>query len=232
MHPVLAELGSVTIYSYGAFVALAVAVSWVYARWLSRRLQVSAALAADVLFIGFSAGVLGARLFYVAQRWSEFSSQPWRAFALQEGGLVWYGGFFGGLLAGATFLHLKRQPKIFWADFFACILPVAHGIGRLGCFMNGCCHGKFMNDQTTHHPVQLYETFFLTGLSIALFVVLTRFYKKGRVLASYLVGYGTIRFGLEFFRGDQALLSGLTLPQWLSLGLVIVGLVIYPRERR
>ena len=186
MHPVLCSFGSLTIYSYGVFVALAVLVSWIYARALSSKLRVSSPLAADILFILFTSGILGARIFYVAQRWADYSSQPWRAFALQEGGLVWYGGFFGALLAGYFFLHWKHEPKIFWADFFACIVPLAHGIGRLGCFFNGCCYGKYLG-QATRHPVQLYEVVLLGLLAAATYQQMTRAYRPGRVVTTYFI---------------------------------------------
>src|SRR5262245_36325763 len=95
--------------------------------------------AADILFFLFVAGVIGARLFYVIQHFDEYASAPWRAFLLREGGLVWYGGLIVSASSGLLYAHWRGWALLKLSDFYVPILALAHGVGRLGCFMNGCC---------------------------------------------------------------------------------------------
>ena len=99
-------------------------------------------------------------------------------------------------------------------------LPLGHAIGRVGCFLAGCCFGHpttlpwgvaFTDPHSLVareylgvplHPTQLYEVV----ANLILFFILQHMYKKphknGAIVAAYVIGYGVIRFGIEFFRGD------------------------------
>lgn len=85
-------------------------------------------------------GVIGARVFYVVQKWDEFQSFG-QIFQLTEGGLVIYGGVIGGLLAGVTFavVHKMKIPAI--ADLIAPGFLIGLCLGRIGCLLHGCCFG-------------------------------------------------------------------------------------------
>jgi phosphatidylglycerol:prolipoprotein diacylglycerol transferase len=187
------------------------------------------------------AGVVGARLFYVALHWSWFQSQPWEIIALWHGGLVWYGGFLGGLAAAWWYAHRRRLTFLSVAEQAIPSVALAHGIGRIGCFLNGCCYGRpaegccgvwLPGHPEPVAPVQLYEAIGLVALFLALRSVQEHRagQRSGRVLGAYLCGYGGLRFLLEFWRGDQqAIWLGLTLQQLLSAGLTIVGLGLFGR---
>jgi phosphatidylglycerol:prolipoprotein diacylglycerol transferase len=91
-------------------------------------------------------GVLGARIFYVIQKWDEFSDKALgdRLFAivkLTEGGLVIYGGMIGGILAAIVFCYKHRQPIRAMGDLVAPAFLIGLAFGRIGCLMNGCCYG-------------------------------------------------------------------------------------------
>jgi phosphatidylglycerol:prolipoprotein diacylglycerol transferase len=92
-------------------------------------------------------GVAGARIFYVAQKWDDdFSGLPIgeRLVAivkLTEGGLVIYGGVMGGILAGAIFCLVHRQPMRAFGDLIAPAFLIGYAFGRIGCLLNGCCFG-------------------------------------------------------------------------------------------
>lgn len=160
----------------------------------------------------------------------------WRNYL--SGGMVFYGGL-AGALAGATlaarFFHLSLERYL---PVLIPSLPLAHGIGRLGCFAAGCCYGLPASWGITYTcspfaptgipliPVQLIEA----GGEIGLCFLLLRLEKKGgapvRLLGLYALLYAGMRFLLEFFRGDLArgALGGLSTSQWLSLALLPVGL--------
>ncbi|MBI4432888.1 MAG: prolipoprotein diacylglyceryl transferase [Candidatus Omnitrophica bacterium] len=222
MHPIFFQAGPITVYSYGVFVALAALAAFWYVRLKKPQ-------AADLLFLLFISGILGARIFYVVQHWDDYWSQPFHFFWLWEGGLVWYGGFIGALAAGILYARAHGQSAWSWADFFAPILPVSQAIGRVGCFLNGCCFGKLRADGVARHPAQLYEMALLLLLGLFLFFMASRKHKEGMIFAAYLGGYGLIRFIVEFFRGDQEILLVLTVPQWISLLLMAAALLLFKK---
>lgn len=91
-------------------------------------------------------GMLGARMFYVIQKWNELAGESireklWTALQVTEGGLVVYGGVIGGLIGVAFWSRKNRFPLMVLAD---CITPaffIGLAFGRIGCLLNGCCYG-------------------------------------------------------------------------------------------
>ncbi len=230
MHPVLFRFQVLTLYTYGAMVALAVLASLVAAEVRAKRFGLEKSQAADVLFMLFLFGVLGARVFYVVQHWDAFAADPWSAFRLQEGGLVWYGGLICAAAGGIGYARWRGWPVLRLADFFAPISAMAHGIGRIGCFLNGCCYGREL-PSGGHFPAQLLEAAGLFAVSAFLFAYARRNPALGRVLGAYLGLYGLLRFGVEFTRGDNAHHFYLTLPQWISLGFITAGFYLWKARR-
>ena len=241
MHPILLKTQSFTFYTYGLCVALAMTLALALTFRRSIRAGISWSDALDLLFILFVAGLAGSRLAYVAQNWDYFRSDPWNAVRIQEGGLVWYGGFWLGLACGFVYCAWKKQSVLFWMDFFAPTAALAHAVGRMGCFLNGCCTGRpttfflcvrFPEDGFSRHPVQLYEAALLTMLGCALLILNRKQRRPGQIFGVYLLGYGVIRFMLEFLRDGQALFVHLTLPQWISLALIAVSPLFFMKTRQ
>lgn len=223
MYPVLFKSQYVTFYSYGVCVAAAVALAWLLTFFLARRASYPAAQAADLLFLVFISGIAGARLFYVLLHPDEYAGRWHAVFFLQEGGLVWYGGALAATVTGFFYAKALGLRAAAWADFFSPLIPLSHALGRVGCFLNGCCFGR------DGYPVQLYESGLLAALSAFLFMRFFRRKKEGEVFCFYLAGYGAIRFMLEFLRGDQSVFAGLTLPQWMSLFFMAAAFMLYGR---
>ena len=94
---------------------------------------------AFVILVG---GILGGRLFYSILNFDFFLDNPQEIFMLWHGGLVWYGGFFGGLISASVYLKLKKKPFFKTADMVVPFVALGHAIGRIGCFLNGCCYGR------------------------------------------------------------------------------------------
>lgn len=220
MHPVLFQIGGFTVYTYGFFTALAVGVSYGMARRRAPRFGFSPAEAGDLVFILFVAGVTGARFLYILQHLEAYRGRYWHAFNIQEGGLVWYGGFIAAALSGLLYGRTRGWPLLKWCDFLAPILAVGHAIGRIGCFFNGCCYGL------PGVPVQLYESAALLFIAFFLFRVSGPRRRDGESFALYLLMYAAARFGLEFWRGDQTHFALFTLPQWTSLVLFAGALLL------
>ncbi|MDP3703566.1 MAG: prolipoprotein diacylglyceryl transferase [Candidatus Omnitrophota bacterium] len=236
---VLLQFGPVTIYSYGAMMVVAfVTATWLAGRAANRLAAPARVLAqaqiVDLCCLAMLGGVVGARLFFVVQHWEVFIREPLEIPAIWHGGLVWYGGFLGGLLSIVAYLQLHAMPVLRGIDQIIPFVPLGHALGRVGCFLNGCCYGKPIGQ--TQVPTQLLESVSL----LVLFLVLRRVQQRhvsapaGRLFGLYLIGYAVIRFFIEFLRGDQTVAwAGLTLQQLLSIGALLAGgLLIAPRPRR
>ena len=243
MHPILFRFGPFHLYSYG----LMLAVGFLTASALASRRAAAAGLDPNRIqtlsLVVLVAGLIGARSVYVILNWELFRSDPLEILRLDHGGLVFYGGLAAGLLAGLSYIRKAALPLLRTVDLMIPPLVIAHAIGRLGCFFNGCCYGKptslpwafvFLPDGLPRHPTQLYES---GALLLIFFVLKNR--ERGRaapgvLLLTYGFLYGAWRFCVEFLRGDNPILAwNLTLFQWISLPLAMgCGLLLWMSRRR
>ncbi len=147
-------------------------------------------------------------------------------------GFTFYGGLLGGLLAavpGCYLIGRKGRLTFTLLDILSVCLMLGHAIGRIGCFLGGCCYGKptdgvlglpypIGGSWVRAYPTQLYDSAFLFLLFL---------YSRKNVsnaLQRYLLFYGLFRFFIEFLRGDDRGLSwGLSPSQWISVLLIIAG---------
>jgi phosphatidylglycerol:prolipoprotein diacylglycerol transferase len=134
------------IRGYGVFLMLGVvtAVSIVAVR--SKLIGVSVDQVLALAIWSVIGGMVGARLFYVIQKWSELKGDSlveklFEAFKFTEGGLVVYGGLFGGLAVSMIWCFVKKVPMLAIADLATPAFLIGLAFGRLGCLMNGCCYG-------------------------------------------------------------------------------------------
>jgi phosphatidylglycerol:prolipoprotein diacylglycerol transferase len=165
-------------------------------------------------------GIVGARIFYVIGHFSEFSGHYGDIFQLNMEGLVFYGGMLLGLSMAILVGYLRKVR--FWSimDLAGLCVPVALAIGRVGCLLNGCCYGKPTSLPWgitypassgiigARHPTQIYELV----LDLTLFGLLwwkkDDFARDGIVFWLFVMGYGLIRFTVEFFRDHQQAFAG------------------------
>ncbi len=247
MHPVLFTIGPVTLYTYGAMLVVALLVCVWQATRAARHLPgafvaVTGERLVDLICLSVLGGIIGGRLVYVLLHGESFTRSPLDALAIWQGGLVWYGGLLGGLLTAWWYVRAKRL--VWWrvADQVAPFLALGHAVGRIGCFLNGCCYGKptdawcgvvFPGDPHAVIPTQLFEALGLW----ALYLVLRRLQRPevlrrpGRLSGVYCIGYAVLRFLIEYVRGDQTIAwAGLTLQQLISLGVLFVGVILFTRR--
>ena len=249
MHPILLKLGPLTVYTYGVMLAVAFTVStWLAVRAARgmppERVAITPGQLWDFSSVALLGGIAGGRVFYVLLHWGWFLDSPQDVVAIWRGGLVWYGGFLGGLLAGWCYVRAKRLVYLRVLDQFIPFVALGHAIGRVGCFLNGCCYGRptqawcgvvFPGQSLPALPTQLIEA----GGLLVLFVSLRKMAQRpwvlgrpGRLLGLYLVSYAGLRFVVEFLRGDQVpIWAGLTLQQLISLSLLVVGILLVFRNR-
>ena len=243
--PVALQLGPVSIRWYGLMYLVGFVGGLLLGRlrvrtrpdlgWTTRDLD-------DLLFYCVLGVVLGGRLGYVLfYKWSEYMHDPIRILYVWEGGMSFHGGFLGVILAMWWFARRTRRKWFEVTDFLAPLAPVGLAAGRIGNFINAELWGRptdvpwamiFRNvDELPRHPSQLYEAA-LEG--VLLFVVLWLFSSKprptGAVSGLFLLGYGVVRFAAEFTREPDSFLGllamGWSMGQWLSLPMIIGGVVL------
>lgn len=237
MQPVLFHIGPLPIYTYGFCVALGVMLAvFLMRRWSPREGWTSDEVL-DLLLLFTLTSFAGARVFYIIQHLDYYLHHPLEMVRIWEGGVVFYGGVIGGIIFLWFYSRKKRWPGLKVADFLAPFIALAHGFGRIGCFLNGCCYGKesslpwsvrYPFLAFSVHPVQLYEA----GYNFLAFAILLGIHDRkktdGETALAYFLIYGTGRFFLENFRGDnQAFLIGLTLPQLISVAFVAASVLFY-----
>jgi phosphatidylglycerol:prolipoprotein diacylglycerol transferase len=226
-------------------------LAFTLATWQARRAAhalpdpklISPSQATDLACVALLGGIVGARVFFALLHWEFFVQAPLAFFALWQGGLVWYGGFAGGLLATWWYARRHRLPLLPLADLYAPALALGHAIGRVGCFLNGCCFGRpteawcgiaVPGVPGRVLPVQLMEALGLFFLYLALRSLQQPARlgsRPGGLFGLYLCAYGVLRFALEYVRGDQvSAVAGLTLQQLLSLLIILAGALLLPRR--
>lgn len=247
MYPVLFQIAGFQIRTYSLMLLLAFVVGiillWVI---LKRRTLIDPAVVSDFAFWVIIGVVIGARLAYVFMHWPEFADNPAAIFKIWEGGAVYYGGFILALAAGFTYLRVKKIPVLPLLDAIAPVIALGEGIGRIGCFLNGCCFGQPTDVCGVTFPEQSFASsifgsghsiwptqLFQAGGGILLFVILFLLMRlvrlrKGQLFAIFLAGFGAFRFGVNFLRYYEDTLN-LWTNNWIAIGLVIVGvgLAIY-----
>jgi phosphatidylglycerol---prolipoprotein diacylglyceryl transferase len=270
------------IASYSAFLLLALIGGYLMTRWRAKGMGIDGADIDNLTLLIAISSLFGARLF---SWWFEFPDgvSLWQAMTSASGGMVFYGGMIFGVLAVVAYAACTCMSIGNLADACAPGLALGLAIGRIGCFMAGCCWGdvcitntqalaihdpsvlrqvrtipflsasgfpfavryptdadatqqhrdlglisKTATQSLPVHPVQLYET----GCALLLCLYLLRAFKRrqweGHIIWQFILGYGVIRFSLEFLRADNpAAFAGLTLSQLISLMMIAAAVAVF-----
>jgi phosphatidylglycerol:prolipoprotein diacylglycerol transferase len=237
MHRIIFQIGPFSLYSYGLLVAFGFLLATFLILKDSGRFALSRESVFDCLIAILLGGLVGGRLLFVLINWKYYSHDLMRIFMVHEGGLAFQGALAAGIFSGAILSRIKGIP--FWkaGDLVAPYIALAQALGRVGCFLNGCCYGKviyggigvtFPGETVMRIPTQIYSSLFLLALFVFLLSVRDKRPFDGYVLVLYLVLYSVFRFSMDFFRGDElSRLFGLTLSQVISIAMFIFGTACY-----
>ncbi|MGB9681493.1 MAG: prolipoprotein diacylglyceryl transferase [bacterium] len=234
MHPILLHYGNIVIRSWGVMVVTGIIVAVFLSMREAGKRGVDPENIIDLAIILIVTGVIGARVVYVLTNLSEYRDNIEMAFSIKTGGLAWPGAFLFALVA--TILFVRWRKLSFWliADILAPYLALGYSIGRIGCFLNGCCFGKTTYKAwwmvymlgSYRYPTQIYAS--LASFLIFLFLVTrTSWYQfPGKRFLVYIILYALYRFIVEFYRYNSTYILGLSPAQWGMLGTIIVTSVI------
>ena len=228
MYPEICKIGPFVIYSYGLTLVIAFGLS----SWLLLKQAKKTGFNPDeifnLVFLVFISGIIGARIFYVITNIGDYLRSPLEIFMLSHGGLSWFGGLFLGATCGILYLKKKKLGIYKVLDLIVPFIALGHAIGRIGCFLNGCCFGS-----ASGFPPQILSSLILLLFFVVLRLLQDRPHLAGEIFYSYLFLYSIKRFFIEFLRVDNPeVFLGLTLFQVISVLIFIFSLANLIRIKR
>ena len=246
MIPELFKIGPITINSFGVMAMLAFLVPTLLLRKEVERIGQHPDLANSLAIAAMIGGFLGARIYYIAERWDKFLANP-TDYIFTGAGLVWYGGLIGGFAAATWYVHRKNISVLVICDIMAPMLALGQTFGRMGCLLSGDGDYGPPSDvpwamafpngiiPTTErvHPTPIYDMIIL----LSIFAFLWRIRKKelpyGFKFGLYLALIGGGRIFTEFYRTTPKVFLGLTVAQLISVGLIGIGgaMMVYLKRK-
>ncbi|MBU4376978.1 MAG: prolipoprotein diacylglyceryl transferase [Candidatus Omnitrophica bacterium] len=236
MHPILFQIGNFKIYSYGVMVALGFLAAVYLTAEEAKRRGIKRENILDIYLYAIIFGIIGARALHVILEMDYYFKYPLEVIMINHGGLAFQGGLIAGISAACFVISRRRLPLLKTADMMVPYVALAQSIGRIGCFLNGCCYGvasdsffavAFSGQGECEHPVQVY----LSVCFLAIFVILKKIYENnkidGVVFALYLAMFSIVSFFVDFLRGDLAVVFlNFRVSQIISLAILIISLIM------
>ncbi len=229
MHPILFEAGSIKLYSYGVMIMIGAIAAFAYMCVQARKQYgMSFEQSNSLLLYVLLAAVIGGKLLVIFEEPSRYLSNP--SALLSPSGFVFYGSLLAAIPVMLWFFRKEKLPALGMLDIMAVTACIVHMLGRLGCFLAGCCYGlptdgrlavSFQHPQTMArpvdvplHPTQLYDSAQI--FIIMIFLLWLKRHKRfdGQMFLLYLMLYALGRSIIEEFRGDGV--RGFVIDAWLS----------------
>ncbi len=246
MHPVLFDLFGLKIYSYGVMIAIGFLLAVILGTWRAKKEGIEPVRIIDLSFYLLIAGILGAKIALFLGSPGYYLKSGKNLLGLMRSGGVILGGIIAAVIVALIYLKKHKLPTWKILDIAAPSVVLGQAIGRLGCFLAGCCYGKFCDaswaveftDPIAHkntgvplhemlHPTQLYNSI---G-NFIIFIILSVLYKKkkfdGQVFLFYMLLYPISRITTEFFRGDTSRITiggPLSDAQYIGIASIIIAM--------
>lgn len=251
MHPILFEAGGFTIYTYGFYIAVGASLGFAYmARQGKKQFGFTFDQANTLFILLVTASVIGGKVFLIFENPEFYLSQPKRL--VSGSGFVFYGSLLFAIPTMLWYFHKSKIPILGMLDIMAVVTGLVHGLGRIGCFMAGCCYGLpttlfpgvvFTDERcqaeplnTPLHPTQLYEAGAIFLIVMILWLLRSKRKFEGQLFLLYMIMYAIVRALLEMLRGDvergfiaEGLLSH---SQFISLLVAGTALLFYVKLNR
>ncbi|QLY25034.1 prolipoprotein diacylglyceryl transferase [Bdellovibrio sp. KM01] len=221
-------------------VVVAICLIWVTRRSQQQKLSVPHTLDLSLLIMAF--GFIGGRLFHVFyESFSYYQNNLMRILYFWDGGFVFYGGALLAAFAGMTYLYFKAHDQLEnYLDLLAPVLALGYGLGRIACFLAGCCYGRACDLPWAiagKHPSQLYAVLWELGVVMVLLGLeksrrpLKFFRTPGRLFYVWMILHGSGRLIMESFRDDfRGPTVGFSISSWISWGIIVLGLTLLSKK--
>jgi phosphatidylglycerol:prolipoprotein diacylglycerol transferase len=234
MYPILWEPLGYPISTFGVMMALGFLAATSLTTLRMREMGLDPDFATTLLLYCLAGGVFGAKVYYTIDEGLR-TGTPWRELFFSRGGLTWYGGLIGAIVVGAIGCKIHGVPILGYMNAVAPGTAVGQALGRIGCFLVGDDYGRVTDvpwavsfpqgsPPTTDlvHPTQIYEMFWLFAFAGILW---RRRSVSPFLFGEYMVLNGLGRFFVEMLRVNPRVALGLTEPQWIAIGLIVLGMV-------
>ena len=235
----LFSIGKFTIHGYGLMIGLGFLAAVLLGCYRAKLKGLSAdylsSMAIYVLIFGF----LGGKLLFIIVEFKDFLSNPLGA--LGSSGFVVYGGIITGILTIVIYSKIKKISVASYADLIVPSIAVNQSLGRVGCFLAGCCYGRETDSWigvtfpegclapagVKLIPTQLISAIGMMIIAIGLILIDKKTKYKGVIAGMYLLFYSVGRFGIEFFRNDYRGEVGIfSTSQFISLFIFVISLAV------
>lgn len=248
------RLAPLEIRSYGVMLLLGFTAGMVYLSRVGPPRGLSVPMAVDMALMILVLSIIGARLVFVLLLFDEYAKHPGMVLDVWRGGLSFHGGVLGGLAAVVLFGRWRRVRFDVLADLATPAVALGYAFTRIGCFLNGCCHGHATNlpwgivfpENAARFPMPVHPTqLYAAAGSLVIFVVLVklwpRLHRPGQLFPAYLMLYSVLRLGCEQTRREATaellpFFPVLTIGQFACILIALVGLTWFvvlqrrPRE--
>ncbi len=249
MLPTIFEFGNFKLPSFGLMLGIGFFLGVLIGRRRAPKFGITADQFTDSAMWAVGLGILGARLVFIAQEWKQYANNPSELFSLQFAGITSFGGIiFGGL---GIYIYSRRKKLSFLSllDTAGAAFLISHAVGRIGCLLNGCCHGRECDLPwaiVVHgvpgrvHPAQVYDSLMNFAAFGLLILLERRGLKPGQSFGAMIALHGVTRFIYEFWRAgtvaevEAKLASSTQIPglpiteaQVMAVVLILVGVGLY-----
>lgn len=238
MFPNLFTIGPFAVHTYGLFVAIGLFAGLIVTMRIAKSEGITPQQVLDMGLLIILSAIIGSRLMYVFMNISHYLQNPLDMLKIWQGGLTFSGGIIFVILVMFLYIRRRHLSLLRLGDLWAPAAAIGQGIGRIGCFMAGCCYGRPTDLRWgivfTHpdslaplnvslHPTQIYSS--LSGFIIFLILLGLNSKKEfeGQVFLWFLILHSTARLLLERFRGDN---RGVLLNSNMSITQLVTILIL------
>lgn len=244
MRPVLFNVFGVKVYGYGTMIALGICAALAILIRTVRKKGYNEDSILNMAIVTIILGILGGKVFYIISDLNNIIKNPSQLLDIGNGFVV-YGAVIFGALSVIGFSKKYKWNPLELLDMVAPPVVFAQGIGRIGCFLAGCCYGR----ETTLpigvkfkvgslgptdvfvHPTQLYSSAFDIILALLLLYYAKKERKDGRIFSLYVIIYSIGRFIVEFLRNDpRGNVGFLSTSQFIAIFTLIIGIIVFNLE--
>ncbi len=229
-------LGPVTVQGYGLMIGLGVIAALIMGDYRAKRRGLDSDAIYGMTIFAVVLGFAAAKVLFILTQWEYFVQDPLHF--ISGAGFVVFGGIIGAIITLYVYCRIKKLDLLTYLDLMVPSVALAQALGRIGCFLAGCCYGTptelaigvtFKDSPFAPNGIRLLPTQLFMSLGDFLLMGILLIYcrkerMRGRASALYLLLYSAGRFVLEFFRGDErGTVGALSTSQFIGIFMALAG---------